>query len=190
MFGDGRKEKLLADLLEGVGDADAVPVSALKDLRGGISQRQLALKSGLTQGYLSEVEAGKRRLTLKSAEAIAPVLGIKADQLMWADAVGGMQAEAVEGELDPRAVLDMVLELSARSGNDEVADEVLDSLLVVLKKALSTYRSELAERKAARDAGETEQEQQQVSTKSHKREPTRDGNGIRREKPYDPPKGS
>lgn len=43
-------------------------------LKTGITQEELALKSGLSQGYVNQLESGKRRFTQKTLELIADAL--------------------------------------------------------------------------------------------------------------------
>ena len=43
-------------------------------LNAGLTQEELALKSGLSQGYINQLESGKRRFTQKSLELIADAL--------------------------------------------------------------------------------------------------------------------
>lgn len=45
-------------------------------LKVGFTQEELALKSGLSQGYINQLESGKRRFTQKSLELITDVLSI------------------------------------------------------------------------------------------------------------------
>jgi transcriptional regulator with XRE-family HTH domain len=45
-------------------------------LKTGITQEELALKSGLSQGYINQLESGKRKYTQKSLELIAKALAI------------------------------------------------------------------------------------------------------------------
>jgi len=42
----------------------------------GITQEELALKSGLPQGYINQLENGKRRYTQKTLELIAESLSV------------------------------------------------------------------------------------------------------------------
>jgi transcriptional regulator with XRE-family HTH domain len=44
--------------------------------KAGLTQEELALKSGLSQGYINQLESGKRRYTQKSLELIADALSI------------------------------------------------------------------------------------------------------------------
>ena len=41
-----------------------------------LTQEELALMSGLSQGYINQVESGKRRFTQKTLSAIAEALGL------------------------------------------------------------------------------------------------------------------
>lgn len=47
----------------------------------GLSQEDLALKSGLHRTYISDIERGSRNLSLKNIEKIAKALGIKPQDL-------------------------------------------------------------------------------------------------------------
>lgn len=42
----------------------------------GLTQEEIALKSGLSQGYINQLESGKRRFTQKSLELIADALSV------------------------------------------------------------------------------------------------------------------
>jgi transcriptional regulator with XRE-family HTH domain len=45
-------------------------------LKFGLTQEEIALKSGLSQGYINQLESGKRKFTQKSLELIAEALSI------------------------------------------------------------------------------------------------------------------
>ena len=45
-------------------------------LIAGVTQEELALKSGLSQGYINQLENGKRKYTQKSLELIADALAV------------------------------------------------------------------------------------------------------------------
>lgn len=47
----------------------------------GLTQEEFALKSGLSQGYINQLESGKRRYTQKSLELIADALSISMVEL-------------------------------------------------------------------------------------------------------------
>lgn len=50
-------------------------------LKFGLTQEEIALKSGLSQGYINQLESGKRRFTQKSLELIADALSIPMAEL-------------------------------------------------------------------------------------------------------------
>ncbi|MEW6740340.1 MAG: helix-turn-helix domain-containing protein [Nitrospirota bacterium] len=50
-------------------------------LKAGLTQEELALKSGLSQGYINQLESGKRKYTQKSLEMIADALSIQVIEL-------------------------------------------------------------------------------------------------------------
>lgn len=45
-------------------------------LQSGLTQEEVALKSGLSQGYINQLESGKRRYTQKSLDLIAEALSV------------------------------------------------------------------------------------------------------------------
>lgn len=55
----------------------------IKRLRLGaeITQEELALRSGLSQGYINQIESGKRRFTQKSLEMITNALSVPMSEL-------------------------------------------------------------------------------------------------------------
>lgn len=50
-------------------------------LKAGLTQEELALKSGLSQGYINQLESGKRRYTEKSLELITGALTMPVAEL-------------------------------------------------------------------------------------------------------------
>jgi len=64
-------------------------------LKTGLTQEELALKSGLSQGYINQLESGKRRYTQKSLELIADALVIPVAGLFEED----KQIDAVREEV-------------------------------------------------------------------------------------------
>ena len=51
----------------------------------GITQEEVALRSGLSQGYINQLESGKRRFTQKSLELIAEALSVPMSELFRGD---------------------------------------------------------------------------------------------------------
>lgn len=56
----------------------------LRELRKqkGLSQEDLAFKSGLHRTYISDIERGSRNVSLKNIEKIAKALGLKPQDLL------------------------------------------------------------------------------------------------------------
>ncbi len=50
-------------------------------MKDGITQEELALESGLSQGYINQLENGKRRYTQKCLELIAEALSVPVVEL-------------------------------------------------------------------------------------------------------------
>ena len=55
----------------------------IRDIRisKGVSQSQLALLTSMTKSYMSEIEAGKKNLTLRTLQKIATSLGITLEDI-------------------------------------------------------------------------------------------------------------
>jgi transcriptional regulator with XRE-family HTH domain len=63
-------------------------------LKAGLTQEELALKSGLSQGYVNQLESGKRRFTQKSLELIADALSIPMGELFREEGIQTVTAVA------------------------------------------------------------------------------------------------
>jgi DNA-binding XRE family transcriptional regulator len=61
-------------------EAGANPVRALRRFRG-MTQQELATAAGLSQSFLSEIEAGRKRGTPDTLKALARVLAVPLDLL-------------------------------------------------------------------------------------------------------------
>ena len=64
----------------------------------GLTQERLSGHSGLMQSYLSEVEAGKRNISLDAIATIARAMGVSIAQLFQEDEASTGRAVADEGE--------------------------------------------------------------------------------------------
>ena len=84
--------------------------------RLGITQEELALRSGLTQGYINFLENGKRGYSEKSLEKIANALGIQ---------ISGLFAETPKEE--PAIVAEQPLSYGKRR-------RIYDTILSLLEK--------------------------------------------------------
>ncbi len=62
----------------------------LKEYReeAGNTQRELARLSGVSQGYISDLEAGKKDPRLTQAAKLARALGVLVDDLLESDEIG------------------------------------------------------------------------------------------------------
>ncbi len=163
----------LAEVLEAAPDAE-VPTSAIRDLRGKRPQSQIALKSGVSQAMISELEAGRKQLTPGTAKKLAPALGVSAAELEIAEQVSTLQRLATKGALDPRQILAAIEEIAFSLPDDEVSDRLVDALLAVMKQALAAHeKNEGAVAPVATKAG-------------RKPRGERDGLGRKRDKPNAP----
>ena len=173
MYTDKDRADLLAKILEAPGGAaeGGVPTSAIRSLRGGRSQVAIAAKSGITQAALSMLESGDRPLTEKTAKTLAPALGVSAKELMVSETISSAQRLAARGKLDPRLLLDTVMEVANTMPDSKVSDDLIDAMISVLKQAMDTYQQTGGAAPAA------------VATKTDRKRPDRDGFGRRVHKP-------
>jgi len=51
-------------------------------LKAGYSQEELAAKAGLHRTYMSDIERGKRNVSIENIEKIAKALGVKSSDLL------------------------------------------------------------------------------------------------------------
>ena len=65
-------------------------------MQTGLTQEELALKSGLSQGYVNQLENGKRKYTQKSLELIADALAIPVADMFKEE---GEQRDVVSKEI-------------------------------------------------------------------------------------------
>ncbi len=173
MHNDERVE-MLAKILEETPGGIAmggVPTSAIKSLRGNRSQYEVALKAGITQAQLSRLEHGLRSLSPEIARGLGPALGVTGEQLLVSEDISKAQRLALKGRLDPRRLLDAVMEVAVGMPDSQVADDLVDAMLSVLKQALETYNVDAGKAPAA------------VATKADRARPDRDGFGRRVHKP-------
>jgi transcriptional regulator with XRE-family HTH domain len=65
-------------------------------VKAGFTQEELALESGLSQGYINQLESGKRRYTQKSLELISNTLSIPVIELFREEKLPGGVAEEID----------------------------------------------------------------------------------------------
>lgn len=58
--------------------------TSIRELResAGISQQQLAAKTGMTQGYISQIESGSRQPSIGTLRQLSRALGCKQSKLL------------------------------------------------------------------------------------------------------------
>jgi len=173
LYADKDRADLLAKIIEAPGGVaeGGVPSSAIRSLRGSRSQYDVALKASITQAQLSRLESGDRPLTQKTAKTLAPVLGVSVKELMVSEQISAAQRLAARGKLDPRLLLDTVMEVANTMPDSKVADDLIDAMIAVLKQAMDTYQQTGGATPAA------------VATKTDRKRPDRDGFGRRVHKP-------
>ncbi len=106
----------------------------------GFTQEELALKSGLSQGYVNQLESGKRRYTQKSLELIAGALSIPVIELFR-----GEEAKHVPG------IAEKIERYEGRRFNGkellsllkELPDHIVEHYLTLLKLEREIWRKRL-----------------------------------------------
>ncbi len=88
-FGGKREARAAADRLEEA--LGLVPENPVKHFRGERRQAAVALKAGITQQHLSDLERGRRSLTEDVASRLGPVLGVDADGLLGLDRLAALK---------------------------------------------------------------------------------------------------
>lgn len=112
-------------------------IKAWRRRRGGLSQRALAELAGLSQGYISQLEAGTRPLDRKSTQvAIASALNISVAQLLGAPAAGDPVRD--QATVHVPAIRHALVELSAGERRTPARDR---NLLRTAVQAVSERRN-------------------------------------------------
>ena len=183
-----RKAEELVDLIEEAlrqrAQVGPAPESTLRDLRGNMPLRQLALKSGIPHPVLSRYESGERPLTREAARKLAPVLGVTAEELWQAENVSGLRRLALKGELDPQVLLDALREVAFAIPDEQISERLVSEMLAILGEALESYAEMQKVRQEAADA--EGQLKAQAALKSSSGRIARDNLGRVKNKPHDP----
>ncbi|MDO9414857.1 helix-turn-helix domain-containing protein [Pararhizobium sp.] len=77
----GEEELIPAELVDRLIDGDN-PVRVWREFRG-LPAKDLAAAAGISAAYISEIETGKKEGSLAVLKAIAKVLRIELDDLVW-----------------------------------------------------------------------------------------------------------
>jgi transcriptional regulator with XRE-family HTH domain len=96
----------------------------------GITQEDLALRSGLSQGYINQLEHGKRNYTQKSLELIAEALSVPVKEFFQEEA-GGLTSIIKERENPYRKKRGWKKELIDLLR--EMPEEIMDHYVTLLK---------------------------------------------------------
>ncbi|MCF8496033.1 MAG: helix-turn-helix transcriptional regulator [Alphaproteobacteria bacterium] len=80
LTGNGSPEDLPPDILDRLAARQEHPLKILRGHRG-LTQAQLAEKSGLSRPYLTEIERGKKDGSVRALKALAEVLGVQSGLL-------------------------------------------------------------------------------------------------------------
>lgn len=66
-------------------------------IKARLTQEELALKSGLSQGYINQLESGKRRFTQKSLDMIKDALSVSMEELFRGSKVDVAGVKRISG---------------------------------------------------------------------------------------------
>jgi len=75
-------------------------------LQAGLSQREIARKSGITVSFLSQVEKNKSTPSLKSLQSIAQALDMKVNLLLGEDSHGYKRIQIVRKGTNEKIILE------------------------------------------------------------------------------------
>ncbi len=125
----------LATLLEEPGERDRpIANSAIRAWRGNQSQVEIAGKARITQGFLSELESGQKRLTPSVARKLAPALGTTANELLLYENLAKLNRAAQQGRIDLQELLVEAERLSQLLPSGEVGDTIVDALIGIVRE--------------------------------------------------------
>lgn len=115
-------------------ETEPVPISGIKVRRGDRSQREVAREAGISQGFLSELEGGRKRLTLDTAQKLASVLGTTPDHLMLCEHLTKLNRAATQGNVNSQRLLDEAKRLTEILPGGEVGDAIVDALVGIVRE--------------------------------------------------------
>lgn len=98
-------------------------------IKARLTQEELALKSGLSQGYINQLESGKRRFTQKSLDMIKDALSVSMEELFRGSKVNVAGVKRVPGRTpkkrpSKREFLTLL---------NELPDHIVEHYLILLK---------------------------------------------------------
>jgi transcriptional regulator with XRE-family HTH domain len=115
-------------------ETEPIPASALKERRGKRSQVEIAQAAGISQGFLSELESGRKRLTRSTAQKLAAALETTPDHLMLAERHATLNRAAHKGRVDPKPLLGMAERLAELLPSGKIGDAIVGALIGVLQE--------------------------------------------------------
>lgn len=129
----GRTETLTA-LLEEPAERDRlIPTSAIRAWRGNRSQLEIAQVAGISQGYLSELETGSKRLTPGAAQRLAPALGTTAEDLLLSEHLAKLNRAAQKGRIDLQPLMAEAERLAEILPGGAIGDAIVDALVGIVR---------------------------------------------------------
>lgn len=195
--GEGDQEGLLEGLRYVLAGPEPTSVVKARREKLGISQRELARVSGVSQSVISRLEAGDQLPTNAQTGKLGVALKMGEHDLGLNESLAFAKRLAVKGKLPPEAAARVALHLLETQPTSEagqrVHDAVLEGLLDIAKAASSNWSGVVIKAKTDRDvlarrldrlyAGEKAQAEVALKGGSEDR-PDRDGLGRRRKKPF------
>jgi transcriptional regulator with XRE-family HTH domain len=97
-------------------------------------QKEVARAAGISQGFLSELECGQKRLTPGVAQRLAAVLGTTAPQLVLGEHLERLNRAAQKGYIEPQTLLAEAERLVEIFPRGEVGDAIVDALIGVVRE--------------------------------------------------------
>lgn len=112
----------------------------------------MASMSQVSQGYISEVESGKKRLSPAAAEKIAPVLGLEPGKLLTGVRTGALKGILEDGgESGPlvKEILEVMMLVEAHMADNKLRRLLTATLLDALGDAAERDKARLKELESA-----------------------------------------
>lgn len=149
----------------------------------GLTQAALASKAGVAQGYISEVEAGKKRLSAPAAEKVGRTLGVEPGVLLMSVRMGALMTALETGEARGPLTQEIVACMALISEN--LPDGSLKQLLMATMTEALQDAVKRDKEGAPAQQPQAASPQLQVATKT-RRNPSRDQWGRRVEEDAEP----
>ncbi len=117
--------------------SESDPGARLRRSRGSRGQAEVARQARISQGHLSDLERGKKKLTMGIARRLAASLGVSTWDLVGPEYLVRLREVAREGHVDAHLLLEEAERLARLLPDGETGDSIVDILGEIVKGGIA-----------------------------------------------------